>query len=165
MRFVCIIMHQTTVVARVSVDDQPNEPVLRLAERARQTLIRDANRHRSSVLSDSVLSQFADVYRTVVASQTISREARVVTSFSRGDDVHSAEGMITLLTQPQDLMCLIEAHDDRWIEERERMFDDLLVASDAIIDHVLGAPSNDAPTGPGSAQAVYDALTDPRTAA
>jgi hypothetical protein len=162
MRFVCIIMHQTTVLARVSVDDKPNEGVLRLAERARQTLIRDANRYRSAMLSDSVLSQFADVFRTVTASQVISRQERQVTCFSRGDDVHSAEGRIAMLNQADDLVCLIEAHDDKWIADRERMFD---LASDAIIDDAVGGRTGSEAPAPQEPQAVYDALVEARTAA
>ncbi len=47
MRFVCTIMHKTTVLARVSIDDKPGQNPMRVAEDARQTLARDANRYRS----------------------------------------------------------------------------------------------------------------------
>lgn len=131
MRFVCTIMHKTTVLARVSIDDKPGENPMRVAENARQTLARDANRYRSERLTDTLLAQFCDVYREVAASQTISRQARTVTCVSQGQEVRKFEGTITLLSGPDDLTCLIEAYDDAWIAERDAFVDDLLDDSTA----------------------------------
>lgn len=131
MRFVCTIMHKTTVLARVSIDDKPGENPMRVAENARQTLARDANRHRSERLTDTLLAQFADVYREVAASQTISRQSRTVTCVSQGQEVRKFEGTITLLSGPDDLTCLIEAYDDAWIAERDELIDGMLTEADS----------------------------------
>ena len=129
MRFVCIIMHKTTVLARVSVDDKANESPMRVSARARHALMRDANRHRSEMLSDGVLSQIADVYRDAVASQTISRKGRMITIKTSGETVHHYEGQVATLSGPDDLTALVEVYDDAGIAERESFLDEILTKS------------------------------------
>lgn len=126
MRFIANICHRDATLARVSIDDRSAETLGQNALRARNTLIRDANRHRSENLSDAVLDQMAEIYGHVVASQIISREGRSVTCVARGDQVTQMEGMITLLTGPKDLVMLIEVWSDAKVAESRAFVESVL---------------------------------------
>jgi hypothetical protein len=124
MRFTAFIMHQDNLLARVSIDDKAEETLSQHAMRARSTLVRDANRHRSEHLSDAVLEELAEIYANVVVSQTLSREGRIVTCTVHADKVSKMEGDITILTRsPKDLTMRVEALTDAWIAERSDFLD------------------------------------------
>lgn len=149
MRFVAVIMLRDILVARVSVDPREGETIQDTAYRARETIIRDANRTRPDTLTDQILDGLADAYRDVVASQLITGESRVVTCVSRrssegqgrvissggqlvhvgtaeGGSVYRMEGHVATLTQKDDFIAIIEAHDDAWIAEREAFTDSIM---------------------------------------
>ena len=127
MRFTAFIAHQDNILARVSIDDRAEETLSQHAMRARSTLVRDANRHRSERLSDAVLEELAEIYANVVVSQTLSRQARVVTCTVHGDKVSRMEGDVAVLTRsPKDLTMRVEALTDAWVAERSDFVDRIL---------------------------------------
>lgn len=124
MRFTAFIAHQDNLIARVSIDDKAEETLSQNAVRARATLVRDANRHRSEHLSDAVLEELAEIYANVVVSQTLSREARVVTCNVHAEKVSKMEGDVTVLTRsPKDLTMRIEAITDAKLAETSDFID------------------------------------------
>lgn len=126
MRFIANISNGADTVARVSIDDKACETLSQNALRARAELIRDANRHRSPVLSDAVLEQMAVLYGHAVASQIISRESREITCISRGDVVTSHEGRIAVLTSRRDLIMLVSVQDDAEVAAMDDFVQDLI---------------------------------------
>lgn len=126
MRFFCIIMHGTAVLAQVDVEDGPNDDPVRFAAKVRQALVREANRDRSRMLSDEVLSQMADVFGDAVASQAISREGRMITVKSSGDSIVVHEGQVATIGTVDDLTCLVEIHDDEWVADRRILMNEIL---------------------------------------
>lgn len=124
MRFTAFIAHQDNLLARVSIDDKAEETLSQHAMRARATLVRDANRHRSQHLSDVVLEELAEIYANVVVSQTLSRAGRVVTCTVHAGRVTKMEGDVTVLTRsPADLTMRIEAITDAKLAETSDFLD------------------------------------------
>ena len=129
MRFVAVITHRDIILARVSVDPREGETLQETAFRGRATLERDANRYRSAALSDTVLAEFGDAYRDLIAAQLLTGAGRFLTCLSREGRVYRKEGEITLLTGPGDCICLIRALDDAWIADREALCEKMLAHS------------------------------------
>ncbi len=126
MRFIANISNGPITIARVSIDDKTSETLGQNALRARNELIRDANRYRSDALSDDVLDSMAEIYGHVVASQIISRKAREVTCVSRSGAVTHHEGQIAVLTKRGDLIMSVSVLDDAKVAEMDALVEEVL---------------------------------------
>lgn len=124
MQFVASIHYQDSPIARISSMSQEGLDHDATADEARESLIRDANRGRSSALTDSALEGIADAYRAAVLQHVASGEKGRYTCVARlkDDGTHAVQtmpGHYATLTRKGDLMAHIEILSDDEVSERD----------------------------------------------
>lgn len=117
MQFTAYVMQGASVEAQAVILALPDETPEAVADRARAMLLDSAGKVRAArseqVMTESTLDQFADLFRSVVATQAANGRRRFVTAYTRGgEEVYHSEGQIALLGRSTDITCLIEATDD-----------------------------------------------------
>lgn len=124
MQFVASIHYQESPIARISSMSREGVDHGTIADKARESLIRDANRGRSGALTDSALEGIADAYRDAVLKHAASGENGSYTCVARlkDDGTHTVQtlpGHYATLTRKGDLMGHIRILSDEDVEKND----------------------------------------------
>jgi len=134
MRFVISITYAATCIARISSmtgEDRTHEEI---ADEARDSIVRDANRTRSGALTDSALEGIADAYREACLRHSTSGLPGHYTCVARmkNDGTHTVvtmPGGYATLTRKGDLMAHIEILSDEQVAEKDAFIDGLMAGA------------------------------------
>jgi len=131
MRFIASIHYQDACIGRNSVMNQEGQTNEQLADDARESMVRDANRHRPDVLTDSALDGIADSFREATLRHAGSGERGDYTCVARlqADGTHvvsTIPGGYATLTQKGDLMAHFRIMSDADVAENDAFVDSIM---------------------------------------
>lgn len=116
MRFIVTLSHKASVQARVVVLRRPEDTPQDVADRFRDALLQDGRAMRASrtvqVMSEATLERFAEIAHRVAFEQAQTGEARYVTVYTNGEEVHQVEGQVAILIGADNVSGMIEVLDD-----------------------------------------------------
>jgi hypothetical protein len=131
MRFIASIHYQDACIARNSVTHNEGQTPEQVADAARECLVRDANRTRTDVLTDSALDGIADAFREASLRHAESGEKGDYTCVARlqKDGTHAVSTMpggFATLTQKGDLMAHLRIMSDADVAENDAFVDRIM---------------------------------------